>query len=194
MAIVRNDLPARTIPEFIALAQAQPGKLAFGSGNGSARGAAELFRIMAKVDLLGVPYKTQTQVIADLLGGRLDVTFSDFTTGLPVVRDGRARGLGVTSLERYPGLEQYPAVAEFVPGYESRPWNAVYAPAGTPRPIVDKLNKLIREAVASEAYRNLLKITLAVPFPCSPEELAAFQAKETVKWGEIVRVAGMKEP
>jgi len=194
MVVVRNDLPAKTIPEFIALAKAQPGKLTFGSGNGSARGAAELFRIMAKVDLLGVPYKTQPQVIADLLGGRIDVTFSDFTTGLPPVRSGQARGLGVTSLERYPGLEQFPAVAEFVPGYESRPWNAAYAPAGTPRPIIDKLNKLIREAVASEAYRNLLKTTLAVPFPCSPEELAAFQAKETVKWGEIVRVAGMKEP
>ena len=194
MVVVRNDLPAKTIPEFIALAKAQPGKLTFGSGNGSARGAAELFRIMAKVDLLGVPYKTQPQVIADLLGGRIDVTFSDFTTGLPPVRSGQARGLGVTSLERYPGLEQFPAVAEFVPGYESRPWNAAYAPAGTPRPIIDKLNKLIREAVASEAYRNLLKTTLAVPFPCSPEELAAFQAKETIKWGEIVRVAGMKEP
>ncbi|HLG46084.1 MAG TPA: tripartite tricarboxylate transporter substrate binding protein [Reyranella sp.] len=194
MVVVRNDLPVRTIPEFIALAKAQPGKLTFGSGNGSARGAAELFRIMAKVDLLGVPYKTQTQVIADLLGGRLDVTFSDFTTGLPPVRDGRARGLAVTSPERYPGLEQYPAVAEFVPGYESRPWNAVYAPAGTPRPIIDRLNRLIREAVASEAYRNLLKTTLAVPFPCSPEELAAFQAKETVKWGEVVRIAGMQEP
>ncbi|HEY4165791.1 MAG TPA: tripartite tricarboxylate transporter substrate binding protein, partial [Reyranella sp.] len=189
MVVVRNDLPVKTISEFIALAKAQPGKLAFGSGNGSARGAAELFRIMAKVDLLGVPYKTQTQVIADLLGGRLDVTFSDFTTGLPPVRDGRARGLAVTSPERYPGLEQYPAVAEFVPGYESRPWNAVYAPAGTPRPIIDRLNRLVREAVASEAYRNLLKLTLAVPFPCSPEELAAFQAKETVKWGEIVRTA-----
>jgi tripartite-type tricarboxylate transporter receptor subunit TctC len=194
MVVVRNDLPAKTIPEFIALAKAQPGKLTFGSGNGSARGAAELFRIMAKVDLLGVPYKTQPQVIADLLGGRIDVTFSDFTTGLPPVRSGQARGLGVTSLERYPGLEQFPAVAEFVPGYESRPWNAVYAPAGTPRPIIDKLNKLIREAVASETYRKLLETTLAVPFPCSPEELAAFQAKETIKWGEIVRVAGMKEP
>ena len=81
-----------------------------------------------------------------------------------------------------------------MPGYELRPWNAVYAPAGTPRPIIDKLNKLIREALASDAYRNLLKTTLAVPFPCSPEELAAFQAKETVKWGEIVRIAGMQEP
>ena len=194
MVVVRNDLPVKTIPEFIALAKAQPGKLTFGSGNGSARGAAELFRIMAKVDLLGVPYKTQPQVIADLLGGRIDVTFSDFTVGLPPVRDGRARGLGVTSPQRWPGLEQYPAVAEFVPGYASQPWNAVYAPAGTPRPIIDKLNKLMREAVASEAYRTLLKTTLAVPFAGSPEDLAAFQAKETVKWGEIVRVARMQEP
>jgi len=194
MVIVRNELPVKTIPELIALAKAQPGKLTFGSGNGSARGAAELFKIMAKVDLLGVPYKTQPQVVADLLGGRIDVTFSDFTVGLPPVRDGRARGLGVTSLQRYPGLEQFPAVAEFVPGYESRPWNAAYAPAGTPRPIIDKLNKLIREAVASEAYQNLLKTTLGIAFPCSPEELAEFQAKETIKWGEIVRTAGMQEP
>ena len=194
MVIVRNDLPVKTIPEFIALAQAQPGKLTFGSGNGSARGAAELFKIMAKVDLLGVPYKTQTQVIADLLGGRIDVTFSDFTTGLPSVRDGRARGLAVTSPQRYPGLEQFPAVAEFIPGYESRPWNAVYAPAGTPRPIIDKLNRLVRDAVASEAYRNLLKTTLGVPFAGSPEDLAAWQEAETKKWGEIVRIAGMKEP
>ncbi len=194
IVMVRNDLPAKTIPELIALAKAQPGKLTFGSGNGSARGAAELFKIMAKVDLLGVPYKAQPQVIADLLGGRIDVTFSDFTTGLPPVKSGQARGLAVTSLQRWPGLEQYPPVAEFVPGYESRPWNAAYVPAGTPRPIVDKLNKLMREAVASEAYSRLMSTTLGVPFPGSPEELAAWQASETVKWGEVVRVAGMKEP
>ena len=195
IAMVRNDLGVKTIAELIALAQAQPGKLTFGSGNGSARGAAELFKIMAKVDLLGVPYKTQTQVIADLLGGRIDVTFSDFTTGLPSIRSGQARGLAVTSLQRYPGLEQYPTVAESgVPGYESRPWNAVYAPAGTPRPIIDKLNRLMREAVASEAYQRLMQITLGVPFAGSPEDLAAWQEAETRKWGEIVRIAGMKEP
>jgi tripartite-type tricarboxylate transporter receptor subunit TctC len=194
IVMVRNELPAKTIPEFIKLAQSQPGKLTFGSGNGSARGAAELFRIMAKVDLLGVPYKTQPQVVADLLGDRIDATFSDFTVGLPPVRDGRARGLAVTSPQRWPGLEQFPAVAEFVPGYSSQPWNAAYAPAGTPRPIVDKLSKLIRESVESEAYRKLMQTTLGVIFPGTPEELAAFQDDEIKKWGEIVRVAGMKEP
>lgn len=194
IVVVRNDLPVKTIPEFIALAQKQPGKLTFGSGNGSARGAAELFRIMAKVDLLGVPYKTQPQVVADLLGDRIDVTFSDFTVGLPPVRDGRARGLAVTSPQRWPGLEQFPAVAEFVPGYASQPWNAAYAPAGTPKPIVDKLSKLIRESVDSEAYRKLMQTTLGVIFPGTPEELAAFQEAEIKKWGEIVQIAGMKEP
>lgn len=195
IVMVRNELPVKSIADLIALARAQPGKLTFGSGNGSARGAAELFKIMAKVDLLGVPYKAQPQVIVDLLGGRIDVTFSDFTTGLPPVRDGRARGLAVTSPQRYPGLEQFPTVAESgLPGYESRPWNAAYAPAGTPRPIIDKLNQLIREAVASEAYQTLLRTTLGVPFPGSPEELAAFQESETRKWGEVVRIAGMREP
>jgi tripartite-type tricarboxylate transporter receptor subunit TctC len=194
IVMVRNDLPVKTIPEFIALAQAQPGKLTFGSGNGSARGAAELFRIMAKVDLLGVPYKTQPQVVADLLGDRIDVTFSDFTVGLPPVRDGRARGLAVTSAQRWPGLEQFPAVAEFVPGYASQPWNAAYVPAGTPQPIVDKLSVLIQESVKSEAYRKLMQTTLGVIFPGTPAELAAFQESETRKWGEVVRIAGMKEP
>jgi tripartite-type tricarboxylate transporter receptor subunit TctC len=166
IVMVRNDLPVKSIPELIALARAQPGKLTFGSGNGSARGAAELFRIMAKVDLLGVPYKTQPQVLADLLGDRIDMTFSDFTVGLPPVRDGRARGLAVTSLERYPGLEQFPTVAESgLPGYESRPWNAAYAPAGTPRPIIDRLNQLIREAVASETYRTCFARRLPRRFP-----------------------------
>jgi tripartite-type tricarboxylate transporter receptor subunit TctC len=195
IVVVRNDLPVKTIPGLIALARAQPGKLTFGSGNGSARGAAELFKIMAKVDLLGVTYKSQPQVMADLLGGRIDVTFSDFTVGLPPVRDGRARGIAVTSPERYPGLEQFPTVAEAgIAGYASQPWNAAYAPAGTPRPIVDKLNKLIGESVRSEAFHKLTDTTLAVISPGTPEELAAYQADEIRKWGEVVRLSGMTEP
>ncbi|MGZ5912715.1 MAG: Bug family tripartite tricarboxylate transporter substrate binding protein [Reyranella sp.] len=194
VVMVKNELPVKTIDELIELARKQPGKLSFGSGNGSSRGGAELFRIMAKVDLLGVPYKTQPQAISDLLGDRLDVIFSDFTTGLPPVLDGRARGLAVTSKKRIPGLEQFPTVDESVPGFEMWAWTAAYAPAGTPRPIVDKLNTLVREAVASEAYRALTRTTYGVPFSGSPEELAAFQASETRKWGEIIAVAGMKEP
>ena len=194
VVMVKNELPVKTVGELIELARKQPGKLSFGSGNGSSRGGAELFRIMAKVDLLGVPYKTQPQAISDLMGDRIDVIFSDFTTGLPPVLDGRARGLAVTSKKRIPGLEQFPTVDESVPGFEMWAWTAAYAPAGTPRPIVDKLNMLVREAVVSESYRALTRTTYGVPFSGSPEELAAFQASETKKWGEIITVAGMKEP
>ncbi len=195
VVMVRNDLPAKTIQEFVALAKAQPGKLSFGSGNGSSRGGAELFRIMTGIDLLGVPYKTQPQAVADLLGGRIDVVFSDFTVGLPPVLDGRARGLAVTSKQRIPGLEQFPTVdGSGVPGFEMWAWTAMYAPAGTPKPIIDRLNALVRQAAKSPAYLNLLKTTYGVSFVGSPEDLAAFQAAETKKWAEIVSVAGMKEP
>jgi len=194
VVMVKNELPAKTIGELIGLARKQPGKLSFGSGNGSSRGGAELFRIMAKVDLLGVPYKTQPQAVSDLLGGRIDVIFCDFTTGLPPVLDGRARGLAVTSKKRVAGLDQFPTVDEAVPGFEMWAWTAAYVPVGTPRPIVDRLNALVREAVASEAYRTLTRTTYGVPFAGSPEDLATFQANETKKWGEIVTVAGMKEP
>lgn len=195
IVMVRNDLPAKTIQEFVALAKAQPGKLSFGSGNGSSRGGAELFRIMTRTDLLGVPYKTQPQAITDLLGGRIDIIFSDFTVGLPPVLDGRARGLAVTSKQRIPGLEQFPTVDESgVPGFEMWAWTAMYAPAGTPKPIIDKLNELVRQAARSPAYLNLLNANYGVSFVGSPEELAAFQAAETKKWAEIVSIAGMKEP
>jgi tripartite-type tricarboxylate transporter receptor subunit TctC len=195
IVMVRNDLPVRTIQEFIALAKAQPGKLSFGSGNGSSRGGAELFRIMTGIDLLGVPYKTQPQAIADLLGGRIDIIFSDFTVGLPPVLDGRARGLAVSSKQRIPGLEQFPTVDESgVPGFEMWAWTALYAPAGTPKAIIDRLNALVRQAAKSPAYLNLLKTSYGISFVGSPEELAAFQATETKKWAEIVSTAGMKEP
>lgn len=195
IVMVRNDLPVKTIQEFIALAKAQPGKLSFGSGNGSSRGGAELFRIMAGIDLLAVPYKSQPQAISDLLGGRIDIIFSDFTVGLPPVLDGRARGLAVTSKGRIPGLEQFPTVSESgVPGFEMWAWTAMYAPAGTPKPIVDKLNALVRQATKSTPYLNLLKVNHGTSFTGLPEDLAAFQASETKKWKEIVDKAGMKEP
>ncbi len=133
IVMVRKDLPARTVQEFVALAKAQPGKLSFGSGNGSSRGGAELFRIMTKTDLLGVPYKTQPQAITDLLGGRIDIIFSDFTVGLPPVLDGRARGLAVTSKQRVPGLDQFPTVDESgVPGFEMWPGRRCMRPRARP--------------------------------------------------------------
>ena len=195
IVLVRNDLPVRSIAGLMAAAREQPGKLTYGTGNGSSRGAAELFKMMAQVDLKGVTYKDQPLALADLLRGRLDVIFCDFTIGLPPVREGKVRGLAVTSAQPYPGLEQFPTVADSgVPGYELTTWNAVYVPAATPRPIIDKLNKLIHAVVDSPEYLELLRKTFAVSIAGTPEQLAAFQAKETAKWGEIVRISGMREP
>jgi tripartite-type tricarboxylate transporter receptor subunit TctC len=128
------------------------------------------------------------------MGGRIDIIFSDFTAGLPAVLDGRARGIAVTSRKPIPGLEQFPTVDSTVPGFEMWAWTAAYAPAGTPKPLVDRLNALVREAMKSESYLTLTKTTHGIPFPGTPEELASFQAAETKKWGEIITVAGMREP
>jgi tripartite-type tricarboxylate transporter receptor subunit TctC len=195
IVLVRNELDIRSIAGLVALAREKPGKLTYGTGNGSSRGAAELFKMMAQVDLKGVVYQDQPLALADLLRGRLDIIFCDFILGLPPVREGRVHGLAVSSSDRYPGLEQIPTVSDSgVPGYALTTWNAVYLPAGTPRPIVEKLNMLVREVVDSQSYRALLCTTLAIPIAGTPEQLTAFQAKETAKWGEIVRISGMKEP
>jgi tripartite-type tricarboxylate transporter receptor subunit TctC len=195
LVLARPDLPAASIGELIALARRQPGKLTFGSGNGSSRAGGELFKIMTGIDLLNVPYKSQPQVIVDLLGGRIDLTFTDMTTGLAPARDGRAKLLAVTSTARLPTLPDVPTVAESgVAGFEMWAWNAAYVPAGTPRPVVDRLNKLIRAAVESEAYRTLAEQSGAVLFAGTPEALAAFQQEEIAKWAQIVKATGMAEP
>jgi tripartite-type tricarboxylate transporter receptor subunit TctC len=151
IVMVKNELPVKTVAEFIALAKKEPGKLSFGSGNGSSRGGAELFRVMAKIDVLGVPYKSQPQAISDLLGGRIDIIFSDFTAGLPAVLDGRARGIAVTSKKPIRGWSSSRRSIRRCPGFEMWAWTAAYVPAGTPKPIVDKLNALVREAMKSRA-------------------------------------------
>ena len=195
IVMVKNELPVKTIAEFIALARKEPGKLSFGSGNGSSRGGAELFRVMAKIDLLGVPYKTQPQAISDLLGGRIDIIFSDFTAGLPAVLDGRARGIAVTSKKPIPGLEQFPTV-------DSN--RARLRDVGLDRGLRSGRHAAAHRRQAERAgargdgvgepIARLTRTTYGVPFPGSPEDLAAFQASETRKWGEIVKLAGMQEP
>ena len=194
LVLVRKDLPANTIGELIALAKAEPGKLTFGSGNGSSRGGGELFKLMGGVDLLNVPYKAQPQAIIDLLGGRIDVIFTDMTTGLPALEGGQVRALAVTSRERLPSLPQLPTVDEAgLPGFEMTAWAAVYVPAGAPRPIVDRLNALIRQAAATKEYEERMRQMGAVSIVGAPEDLAALQKEETVRWAKLAKAAGMQE-
>ena len=194
LVLVRKDLPANTIGELIALAKAAPGKLTFGSGNGSSRGGGELFKIMADVDLLNVPYKAQPQAIIDLLGNRIDMIFTDMSTGLPALEGGQVRALAVTSRERLPSLPQIPTVDEVgLPGFEMTAWAAVYVPAGTPRPIVDRLNALIRQAASTKEYEERMRQMGAVSIVGTPEDLAVLQKDETIRWAKLAKAAGMQE-
>jgi tripartite-type tricarboxylate transporter receptor subunit TctC len=191
---VRKDLPANTIGELIGLAKAQPGKLTFGSGNGSSRGGGELFKMLAGIDLLNVPYRAQTQAIIDLLGGRIDMIFTDMATGLPALEGGGVRALAVTSRERLTSLPDLPTVDEAgLRGFEMTAWAAVYVPAGTPRPIVEKLNALIHQAADTEEYRERMRQTSAESIVGTPEELALLQADDTIRWAKIAKAAGMQE-
>jgi tripartite-type tricarboxylate transporter receptor subunit TctC len=194
LVLVRKGLPANTIGELIALAKTAPGKLTFGSANGSSRGGGELFKIMAGVDLLNVPYKAQPQAIIDLLGDRIDMIFTDMSTGLPALEGGQVRALAVTSRERLPSLPQLPTVDESgLPGFEMTAWAAVYVPAGTPRPIVDRLNALIRQAAGTKEYEERMRQMGAVSIVGTPEDLAALQKDETVRWAKLAKAAGMQE-
>lgn len=193
--VVRNDFPATTVKEFIAVAKKDPGKITFGSGSSSSRVAVELFQQMAGVELLHVPYKSNTFAVTDLLGGQIQMMITDSATGLPHVKSGKLRALGYSTKTRSPLAPDVPTIDEAgVKGYEIGYWFAAYAPAKTPPPIVDKLNKLLSNAAKSEkATTAFYSATGTELFLTSPEQLAKFQAAESDRWGDIIRKAGIQK-
>ncbi|NYT36862.1 tripartite tricarboxylate transporter substrate binding protein [Allopusillimonas soli] len=191
--VVNPSSPAHTVEEFIALARKEPGKLTFGSGSSSSRVAGELFKQMADVDLLHVPYKSNPLVITDLLGGQIDMMMADMATGLPQVKSGKLRALGVTTEQRSALAPDVPTIAEAgVPGYKMGYWFGAYAPAGTPADIVSRLHDLLVKATTMEAAQRFYSQTGTHPETTSPEGLAEFQKAETEKWGEIIKKAGIQ--
>lgn len=191
--IVHPNVPANSLAELIALAKKQPGKLTFGSGSSSSRVAAELFQQMADVKLVHVPYKSNPLAINDLLGGQIDMMITDTATGLPQVKAGKVKALGVTAKTRTALAPGVPTIDEAgVKGYEMGYWFAAYLPAHTPAPIVKRLNEIVAKAANGEAMRNFYKSSGTERFVTSPEELAKFQAAETEKWGRIIRAAGIE--
>lgn len=193
--VVNPDLPARSIPELVALAKAQPGKLNYasaGSGSGTHL-AGVLFASMARISLTHVPYKGSAPALTDLIGGHVDIYFSSLPPAIGVARDGKARPLAVTGAVRSKLFPELPTVAESgLPGYEAVLHYGIVAPAGTPRPIIDKLQAALREAVASEETQARLAADGAEPFVSTPEEYAADIDREETKWSQIVRKSGAK--
>lgn len=193
MLTVSNKLEAKTVKELIDYAKANPGKLTYGSsGIGSSPHlAAELFQAMAGVQLTHVPYKASNEVTAALLGGEIDVTFDNVTFALPQAKAGTARGLGVTGPNRLAAAPEIPTVAETLPGFDAQSWHGLFAPAGTPKAIVDQIAADVKRIIEQPAVTAKLKEIGAEPSPMSPEEFATFAVAERVRYKEIVAKAGI---
>ncbi|MEP7084505.1 MAG: tripartite tricarboxylate transporter substrate-binding protein, partial [Betaproteobacteria bacterium] len=191
--VVNPNLPAKSVAEFIALAKKEPGKLSFGSGSSSSRIAGELFQQMAGIQLLHVPYKSNPLAITDLLGGQISMMITDNATGLPQVKSGKLRALGMSSLKRSPLAPEVPTIDEAgVKGYEMSYWFAAYVPAKTPPAVVQRLHDLLVKAVRSPAAAGFFDTTGSDIFTTTPDELGKFQTAESVKWGRIIKAAGIE--
>jgi tripartite-type tricarboxylate transporter receptor subunit TctC len=192
---VLPSFPAKTVPEFIAYAKANPGKINMASAGvgGPQHVAGELFKYMAGVDLVHVPYHGTTPALVDLLAGNVQVMFDVTPTSLQHIKAGELRALAVTTPERLDFLPGIPAMAEFLPGYEAFGWIGFGAPKGTPQSIIDLLNKTINAAVADATVRTRLLDLGALVMPANtPAEFAKFIASDTEKWTKVVKSANLK--
>jgi tripartite-type tricarboxylate transporter receptor subunit TctC len=195
MVILLNpSVPATTVPEFIGYAKANPGKVNMASaGNGSApHMAGELFKMMAGVNLVHIPYRGQGPALTDLLGGDVQVLFATAPGTTDYIRTGKLRALAVTSAARADVLPELPTVADFVPGYEASQWYGLAAPKNTPAEIVSRLNKEINAAIADPGMKARLAAIGGEPLPGTPAEFGKLIAEETDKWAKVVRAAGIK--
>jgi tripartite-type tricarboxylate transporter receptor subunit TctC len=191
--VVNASSPYKSVAELLAAARKAPGKLSFGSGSSSSRVAGEMLKQLAGVDLLHVPYKSNPLAITDLLGGQIDLMITDTSTGVPQVRAGKLRPLGFSTQARSPQLPDVPTLDEAgVKGYDMGYWFAAYVPAGTPAPVVARLNELLVGAVKSASVKTFLDNGGVAAWTSTPDELARFQAAETQKWGRVIKAAGIE--
>ena len=192
VVMVHPSVPAKTVPEFIAYAKANPGKINMSTpGIGSINHVAgELFKMMAGVDLVPVHYRSSQ--FPDLLSGQVQVTFNPLPSSLQFLKSGKLNALAVTSATRQAVLPDTPTVSQFLPGYEATAWFGIGAPKATPADVVDKLNREINAGLADEKFKARLHELGGVEFPGSSADFAKFIAAETEKWAKVVKFAGIK--
>jgi len=191
---VNPSVPVRTVPEFIAYAKANPGKINMATGGaGSAPHLyGELFKMMAGVDLVTVNYRGSAPALPDLIAGQVQVMFDVVISSIGHIRAGKLRPLGVTTTTRLEVLPDVPPISDFLPGYEASSWDGIGAPANTPPEIVEILNKQVNAALADPTFKARLADLGAEPFAGSPAEFGKFIVDYTEKWGEVIRAAGIK--
>ena len=191
--VVNPSVPASSAQELIAYAKANPEALTFGSGSSSSRIAGEMLKTLAGIDMVNVPYKSNPQAVTDLLGGQISLVFADISTTLPQAKAGKVKALAVSSPQRTPLAPDLPTMAEAgVPDYDLTAWFAAFVPAGTPKPIVDKLNTAFKAALADPKTTETLLGAGIEPTSSTPDELKAFVVAETDKWAKIVKAAGIE--
>jgi tripartite-type tricarboxylate transporter receptor subunit TctC len=191
---VTPSFPAKTVPEFIAHAKANPGKVSFASaGNGSvAHVTGELFKMMTGVNMLHVPYRGAALALTDLIGGQVDLMFDNMPSSIEYIRAGRLRPLAVSTTTRLESLPDIPTVGDFVPGFETSAWGGIGAPKDTPGEIIDKLNREINAALADPKMNARLADLGGLVLPLSPAEYGRRIAEETEKWGKVIKFAGAR--
>jgi tripartite-type tricarboxylate transporter receptor subunit TctC len=192
--MLHPSVPAKTVPEFLAYAKANPGKLNMASpGNGTASHVAgELFKMMTGVDMAHVPYRGAGPALTDLLGGQVQVMIASTTASIPYIKSGKLHPLAVTTSTRLEVLPDIPTVGEFVPGYEASGWFGIGAPKNTPIEIIDKLNKEINAGLADPKVKARLRDVGGTVLMGSPADFAKLIADETEKWSKVVRAANIK--
>jgi tripartite-type tricarboxylate transporter receptor subunit TctC len=192
LLVLTPSFPAQTVPEFIAYAKANPGKINMASaGIGSlSHLCGELFMTLAGIEMVHVPYRTS--FLPDLFAGQIQVVFSPISQAIESVRGGKLRALAVTAATRQPSLPDLPALGEFVPGYEASGWYGLGAPKNTPAEIVTSLNSAITAALAEPEMKTRLADLGAVPMPSTPAEFGSFLAADTEKWAKVIRSANIK--
>jgi tripartite-type tricarboxylate transporter receptor subunit TctC len=193
--VVHPSVPARSVAELIALAKARPGKLNYASSGVGATShlAAELFKNMADVDLVHIPFRGSGPALTGMLGGQVEVMFDNLQSALPHVTAGKLRLLAVTSASRLPAFPDVPTVAETVKGYEALSFQGLVAPKGTPKPIIDKVNAVIRSDFATPQVKEKLDQLAVEAVPIGPEETGRFLANERLKWGKLIQERGLKD-
>ncbi len=194
LLVVNNDLPVKSVAELIAYMKANPNKLSFGSpGIGtSVHVSGELFKSMTGTQMTHVPYKGRQFAIPDLIGGQIQVMFDNMPSALPMAKEGKIRALAQTTAKRSNAATDVPTVAETVPGFEATTWFAVFAPADTPRAVVDRINAEMQRVFKLPDVQDKLKGLGLETWISSPEELARYQAAEIAKWAKVVKESGAK--
>jgi tripartite-type tricarboxylate transporter receptor subunit TctC len=193
MIVAHPSVPAKNVKELIALAKARPGELSYASSGNFLYLSGALFTSMAKISMLHVPFKGGSQAMPSVMAGEVATSFATIVSSLPLVKEGRLRGIAVTSAKRFPTAPDYPTVAESgLPGYTAVAWYGLFAPAGTPREIVQHLNTDVVAIVQAPDVRELFLAQGAESYALTPEAFARVVQEDVVKWAKVVKASGAK--